>query len=227
MVSVLVEQLLTGRVRALPGEDATSGIYKTPVDGVLWLSETGFTGDEQADLRHHGGPEKAVHHYPADHLPFWRGELPGAVLGPGAFGENVSTTGVTEADVCVGDTFTVGTAIVQVSQGRQPCWKLDRRFETRGVSRRMQSVRNTGWYYRVLQPGHVQCGDRLELIDRPEPDWSIARILRLLFDRRAAAADEWAAVSRVDTLSPNWRETFASRVAKGAVEDWSSRLGAS
>ncbi|WP_305093527.1 MOSC domain-containing protein [Prescottella sp. R16] len=226
-MSVVVDDLLVGRIRELPGGGATSGIYKRPVDGPLWLSETGFVGDEQADLRHHGGPEKAVHHYPADHLPFWRGELPGAELGPGAFGENISTTGVTEADVCIGDTFTVGTATVQVSQGRQPCWKLDRRFETRGVSRRMQAVRNTGWYYRVLQPGHVQCGDRLVLIDRPEPEWPVARVLQLLFDRRTGAADEWAAVSGLGTLSPSWRETFAARVGTGTVEDWGSRLGAS
>lgn len=225
MVSVVVEDLLVGRVRELPGGGASSGIYKTPVGRPLWLSVTGFVGDEQADTRHHGGPEKAVHHYPAEHLSFWRRELPGTAFAPGAFGENVSTTGLDESQVCVGDTFTVGAAIVQISQGRQPCWKLDRRFETRGMARRMQAVRNTGWYYRVLQPGHVRRGDRLVLIDRPEPGWPISRVLRLLFDRRTGTPDDWAAASAIETLAGGWRDTFAARIRTGVVEDWSARLG--
>lgn len=224
MLSVVVEELLVGQVRALPG-GATSGIFKTPVDRPLWLSATGFAGDEQADTRHHGGPEKAVHHYPAEHLSFWRHELAGATIGPGVFGENLSTTGLDETKVCVGDTFSVGTAIVQISQGRKPCWKLDRRFGTRGVARRMQMVGNTGWYYRVLQPGQVRRGDLLALIERTEPDWPISRLLSLLCDRTTGMRDEWAAASRIETLAGGWRETFAARVRRGAVEDWSSRLG--
>lgn len=225
MVSVVVDEVLVGRVRELPGGGASSGIFKAPVDRPLWLSATGFVGDEQADTRRHGGPEKAVHHYPAEHLPFWRRELDGAVLGPGAFGENLSTTGLDESRVCVGDTFTLGTAIVQVSQGRQPCWKLDRRFGTRGVARRMQAARNTGWYYRVLQPGLVQRGDRLVLVGRPEPAWPLSRLLQLLFDRRTGAPDDWAAASRIETLAGGWCDTFAARVRTGAVEGWDARLG--
>ncbi len=189
----------------------------------------GALGDEQADLVHHGGPEKALHHYPRDHYPRWAAWMPqeaassAAFAAPGAFGENLSTTGLTESDVCLGDTFELGSTTIQVSQARQPCWKLDLRHGRRGVARRMQELRCTGWYYRVLTPGQISTGDRLVLVERPEPQWPLARLLTALFDR-SAGPREWEAAAGLSTLSPGWRATFAERVAKRRVEDWTSRL---
>lgn len=228
-LDVAVDAVLVGRPAPLPGGRAPSAIVKSPALGPITVGPLGLDGDAQADRRHHGGPEKALHHYPREHYAEWVAWMPeeagasGAFERPGAFGENLSTVGLTEADVCVGDVFALGTARVQVSQGRQPCWKLDLRHGRTGVARRMQELRRTGWYYRVLSPGVVAAGDRLVLVDRPAPGWPLARVLAALFDR-STGPDEWGAAASLEVLAAGWRETFARRVGSGRVEDWSARL---
>lgn len=217
--------LLTGQVSTLPGSDRTSGIDKRPVQGALALGSTGFDGDQQADLRVHGGPEKAVHHYPRDHYALWQAELgPLAVLeAPGAFGENISAMGLTERLVAVGDVFRLGTALVQVSQGRQPCWKLNLRFGVPDMARRVQSTGRTGWYYRVLEAGQVAPGDRLELVDRLAPEWSLWRLWHTLYVDRMNLA-ELRAMAGLEVLAEGWRRHALRRVESGRVEDWTQRL---
>ncbi|GMA40610.1 MOSC domain-containing protein [Mobilicoccus caccae] len=224
-MKITVESVLTGRATPLPDGRGDTGIAKSPRVGPVEVTPTGLRGDEQGDPKHHGGPEKAIHHYARDHYDTWRRWVPDAAAleAPGAFGENISTTGLTEGDVCIGDVLGLGTAVLQVSQGRQPCWKLDIRLGRRGTARHMQELRCTGWYYRVLDPGTIEAGDTFELVDRPEPSWPLDRVLRALFDRTTGPA-EWEAAVAVPTLSSNWRETFAKRLARGSVEDWSSRL---
>jgi MOSC domain-containing protein YiiM len=167
-----IDALLVGQVALLPDGRSSSGICKSPTDEALWLSPTGLEGDAQADLRIHGGVEKAVHHYPREHYASWaswsrRADLLGHA---GAFGENISTTGWDESNVCIGDVVRLGDALVQVSQGRQPCWKLDVRFGEPGMAREMQARGRTGWYYRVLEPGWVGAGATLSLVERPHPE---------------------------------------------------------
>jgi MOSC domain-containing protein YiiM len=148
-------------------------------------------------------------------------------LVPGAFGENVTTHGMTERDVCIGDVYRAGTALLQVSQGRQPCWKLNRRFERPDAALSMQRSGATGWYYRVLQEGAIAPGDALVLVERPCPDWPLDRLIRALFPADAAApglADEWGRAASLAPLAPNWRTAFARRVGTGRIEDWSRRL---
>lgn len=236
--------LLTGRAAPLGDGPQLSGIDKRPADRPLALGPEGFEGDEQADRRVHGGPEKAVHHYPFEHYATWRAEFgvaapepeaspplgyldtkeAGRVLaGPGAFGENVSTLGLTEATVAVGDIFRLGTALVQVSQGRQPCWKLSRRFGVADMARRVQDSGRTGWYYRVLQPGVAAPGDRLALIDRPAPDWSLRRLWRALYVDRLNRT-ELQGIAALDLLAEGWRRYAVRRLESGRVEDWSARL---
>ncbi len=137
----------------------------------------GLVGDEQADLTVHGGTDKAIHHYPHDHYPAWAAELNGHPLltARGAFGENITTDGLTEDQVCIGDRLRLGQALVEVSQGRQPCWKIDHRFERKGVTARVIESGRCGWYYRVLEPGPVGEGDTVELVERPHPRWTVAR----------------------------------------------------
>src|SRR5690606_16433169 len=116
-----------------------SAIDKRPLEGAVRIDELGVAGDEQGDTRVHGGVDKAVHHYPFEHYATWRaelGELP-ALASPGAFGENISTRGLDEATVCLGDRFALGTAVLEVSQGRQPCWKLNDRFGVKDMARRV------------------------------------------------------------------------------------------
>lgn len=220
-----VISLLTGRARPLAGSDAQSGIMKTSVNGPLRLGPEGFEGDEQADRRVHGGVEKAVHHYPLDHYQLWReelGDLP-ALAAPGGFGENISASGPTENTVAVGDVFRLGTALLQVSQGRQPCWKLNHRFEVPDMARRVQQSGRTGWYYRVLEDGLVKTGDRLQLVDRVAPDWTLHRLWHALYVDRLNL-DELKGIAALDVLAEGWRKYAVRRLESGRVEDWRNRL---
>jgi MOSC domain-containing protein YiiM len=153
-----------------------SGIYKKPVKGVIWLGQLNLAGDGQADLRVHGGPAKAVMAYSAEHYPFWRERLPGIDFQYGAFGENFTVSGMTEDSVCVGDMYRVGDAAIQVTQPRQPCWKLARRIGTQEIGPLVIGTGYSGWYFGVLHEGSLQAGDRLILLDRPSPEWTIRRV---------------------------------------------------
>jgi MOSC domain-containing protein YiiM len=190
------------------------------------LTVSGFEGDEQGDRRHHGGPEKAVHHYPEAHYAAWRREFPerhAHTFRAGAFGENLVSAGLTEANVCVGDVFRLGAALIQVSQARQPCWKLNLRFGIPDMSRRVQDSGRTGWYYRVLEAGVVAPGAALDLLERPHPDWPLARLLFQLYEDPLNDS-ALAAMAELDSLAPSWRELAQRRLASGRIEDWSHRL---
>lgn len=220
-----VAALLTGRAVDFTRPGSRSAIAKVPTSARLALVETGLRGDEQGDLRVHGGPDKAIHHYPYEHYRAWRGAIGGHALlaGPGAFGENLSTLGVTEADVCLGDQLLLGTARVEVSQSRQPCWKQSDRFGIADMARQMQDSGRTGWYYRVLEPGEVQAGDGLILLERPFPQWTLARLIEVLYHQRHPPPSVLEALLGLP-LVPSWRRIFERRLAQGTIEDWSPRL---
>lgn len=225
MTNLPLRELLVGRIASLGDDGAQSGIAKSPVDRPVVLTATGLIGDEQADRIHHGGPDKALHHYPIDHYASWREELGHiAALGSaGAFGENISTETLVECDVAVGDVFRLGKTVVEVSQARQPCWKLNRRFGVRDMARKVQQSGRTGWYYRVLQPGIVNPDDRLERIERRAPEWTLDRLHRALYGSERSRA-EWAEMAALPPLAMGWRALAAARLEKGCVEDWSKRL---
>jgi MOSC domain-containing protein YiiM len=140
--------------------------------------------------------------------------------------ENISTAGLTEAEVAVGDTFRLGDALIQVSQGRQPCWKLNHRFGVADMARRVQQAGRTGWYYRVLQTGTVTPGDRLELIDRLAPDWTLRRLWHALYVDRMNLV-ELEGIAELDVLAEGWRKYALRRLESRRVEDWSARLDGS
>lgn len=217
--------LMTGRLAPLGAGGVTSGIAKAPVAAPLMLREDGLVGDEQGDLRHHGGPEKALHHYPFDHYAGWADEIGTKALlaAPGAFGENLSTLGLTEREVAVGDVFRLGQAVIEVSQGRQPCWKLNRRFAVPDMSRRVQDSGRTGWYYRVIEGGRIAPDAVLTRIDRRAPDWTIDRLSRALYGADQDRG-EWAAMAALDPLTPGWRALALKRLETGRIEDWDRRL---
>lgn len=197
-----------------------------PISSRIPVTRLGLAGDEQADLRNHGGPDKALHHYPSEHYTIWREELPDKAAlfeGTGGFGENLSTFGLTESNVCVGDIFRIGSAIIQVSQARQPCWKLNVRFGVADMAWRVQNSMRTGWYYRVLEAGEVASDDQTTLIERPHADWPLARVLQILYH---ACLDDGAltALTMLDSLSLNWRALAAKRLETHEIEDWSRRL---
>jgi MOSC domain-containing protein YiiM len=188
----------------------TSGIVKEPVAGPVPVGRTGVQGDGQADLVNHGGPDKAICAYSADHYDAWRRELDLPSLTFGAFGENFTIEGLTEGDVCLGDVWRIGAVEVQVSQPRQPCWKLARRWRIEDLALRVIQNGRTGWYFRVLREGVVASGLALERLDRPFPRWTIERANRVLHHDKAdlAAAAELAAVA---TLSAPLRASLSRR----------------
>lgn len=143
-----------------------SGIYKEPVEGAIYLGRTNLMGDGQADKRFHGGLNRAVLVYSADHYPLWREELDRMDLAPGMFGENFTISGLSEENVCMGDVYAVGEAEVQVSQLRAPCWKLARRLGRRDIVERVLLNGRSGWYLRVMQEGHVEPGQPFKMVSR-------------------------------------------------------------
>lgn len=213
--------VLLGQVRPFRGDDEPSAIDKRPVADRVAVEPLGLVGDEQADRTVHGGVDKAIHHYPADHYDWWRGQLGDhALLGaPGAFGENISTSGLDEQTVCLGDRFRLGTALVEVSQARQPCWKLDHRFGGKGVMAAVVKTRQTGWYYRVLEPGQVRAGDSLALVDRPYPDWPLASLFGLLIGGEAKdRPTDLRALRDVPVLAETWKARRAKLAAQVGVD---------
>jgi len=223
---VTIARLLIGQTRPFGPNGEPSAIDKHPVDQPLWLGQTGFAGDQQGDRRHHGGMEKAVHHYPAEHYAAWRSALPAsahAVLRPGGFGENLSTTGLSEATLCIGDRWRLGEALLEVSQPRKPCWRLNQRFGLPDMARLVQASGRIGWYYRVLQPGMVEPGSMLRLLERPHPDWPVARLLDALYSA-TPERETLTAIAALEVLALSWREPALRRLASGSVEENGQRL---
>ncbi len=217
--------VLIGAVAPLGADGRMSGIDKKPTPGPWRIGAVGIAGDAQADLAHHGGAEKALHHYALDHYAAWRAEIGAAspLAAPGAFGENLSTQGWTEDMVCVGDVVAFGTALLQVSQGRQPCWKLNRRFGVADMALRVQKSGRTGWYYRVMREGTAEPGDRLTLLERPCPDWPLSRLARLLYHETGDRAG-LSAMAELAPLAEGWRRLAQKRLESGRVESWDARL---
>ncbi len=207
-------RLYTGQLTRIDDEGQFTGIYKHAADGPLALGSEGFAGDAQADRRVHGGPEKAVHHYAAANYARLAGHFPAlaAQLQPGSIGENLSTPDWDEESVCIGDIFRLGTARVQVSQPRSPCWKIDHRYATPGLARHIAESGLTGWYYRVLETGIVAPGDRFELLERPPGAPTLAALWRLWSTHRPDPARLHEA-ARASGLTPGWQKRLAERAA--------------
>ncbi len=203
------------------GRAAPTAIFKSPVEDGLLLSETGLEGDEQADLRVHGGPDKAVCAYCAENLPYWSKVL-GTCLAPGAFGENFTVEGMPESDVCIGDVYEVGDAVVQISQPRQPCFKLAVRHGLPEMALLVQESGKTGFYLRCLEPGEVRRGDGIHLLERAAGAVGVAESNRIMHrDKSDMAAAE--RLLEAPGLSASWRKSLAKRLA-GHIENPTARL---
>lgn len=219
-------ELRIGRAKPLGASGACSAIDKHRIDGACAAGPLGLDGDEQADRKNHGGPDKAIHAYAVAHLPTWADELPAqaACFRPGGFGENLVIGGASEADICLGDRWRIGSALVEVSQGRQPCWKLNLRFGVTDMARRVQESGRTGWYFRVIEPGDIAAGDKGALVARPHPAWTLTRTAHLLYHDRMNR-NALAELAQLPGLPDNWRRLAEARLSSGRTEDWSRRLG--
>lgn len=225
MTEFLVSELRVGRVQPLGPRAVPSGIRKDRVVGPIAATGCGLDGDAQGDRRNHGGPDKAVHAYSAAHYPDWADDLPDLApqLRPGAFGENLVVEGAAEADICLGDRWRLGGTLLEVSQARQPCWRLNLRFERPDMARRVQASGRTGWYFRVIEPGEIAPGQTARLVARSHPEWSLDRVWRLLYrDRLDRAA--LAAFAVLPELPERWRNMAEARLGNGRTEDWTRRL---
>jgi MOSC domain-containing protein YiiM len=216
--------VLVGGVGPLAGAPVESGIDKRIVSGPRRVEALGLQGDAQADLRVHGGVDKAVHAYPWEHYDCWRTLFPDNLLfqAHGGFGENLSLEGLDERGICIADRWRAGSVLLEVSQGRQPCWKLNLRFGIADMASRVQQALRTGWYFRVITPGELAAGDTLELVERPFPSHSVAEILALIRDG-AIDARRLRPVLELP-LTTSWRKLLEKRLSEGRVEDWSARL---
>ncbi len=202
-----IDAILTGKIAPFTENGETSAIAKHPVDGPLHIGFLGIDGDSQADLFVHGGPDKAIHHYPRDHYGWWHDRLPDQPLltRAGAFGENISTRGLTEKDVCIGDRFRLGTALVEVCQGRQPCWKQAHRLDNKKVVATMVKSGRSGWYYRVIEEGTIAPGDTLVRLERTHPQWSVERVTGIIVAGRERNVATLRDLAGLRELAEVWR----------------------
>lgn len=189
-----------------------TGIYKTQVIGSRWLGLTNIEGDGQADLYNHGGPDKAVNVYPAEHYSYWQHRYHCSEMTFGGFGENFTIEGLTESNVRIGDVFRIGEALVQVSQPRQPCWKLSRRWSIKEFASQVEVTGYTGWYFRVLQEGHIAAGMAVEWVRSLEPTMTVSEANEIMhhLPRDFQAAET---LLRCPALSKSWKDVLAKRLA--------------
>jgi MOSC domain-containing protein YiiM len=204
-----------GPVAPLGPKGVPSGFIKRPTDEPVSAGQFGLTGDQQADRRVHGGPDKALYCYPTEHYIRWGKLAPRhkALLVPGGFGENLTTEGLGEDRVAIGDIFRIGFATVQVTQPRQTCFKLAIHFDDPRMVRAMIRLGFSGWYLRVLDPGLIKAGTPITLVDRRNLASSIARFNRLI-NNGAATVEELAELADLPGLAQSWQET--ARASLGA-----------
>jgi MOSC domain-containing protein YiiM len=218
--------ILVGKVAPFAPNGTHSAIAKRAVPSAF-VTFSAVDGDERGDPKNHGGPEKVVHHYPVEHYRHWRAHgVASALLDtPGAFGENLTTVGMTEESICVGDVYAVGRSglRLQVSQVRQPCWKLNVRFDVPQMAANVQRACRTGWHYRVLHAGRLSVGDELVLLERPHADWTLARLASKLYvdtlDRPALEE-----IAHLRFLADSLKNVARRRLETASIESWERRL---
>jgi MOSC domain-containing protein YiiM len=214
-----IRSVQVGSVAPLGPQGVLSGFVKRPIEGQVAVTRGGLTGDAQADLTVHGGRDKAIYLYPAEHYDAWRAEMPQhqTALQPGGFGENLTTGGLDERNVCIGDVVRAGSAVLQVTQFRQPCFKLSLRFDDNRLPKAVLKSGRSGWYARVLEDGFLQRDAPILLQERPNPTWTVARLLTL-FVNHSATLDELIELAKLPGLARHWQRTVRSNLEDIARE---------
>ncbi len=195
------------------GRPVTTGIFKSPVAGRVKVRTLNLDGDRQADLSVHGGPDKAVYAYPAEHYEYWRQELPGVDLPPGSFGENFTTEGLRETEARIGDRFRVGSTVVTVTQPRMPCSNLGVKFGRDDMVKRFLVSERTGFYFAVVQEGDVAAGDAIEPLERPPHEVTVSEITRL-YARDREDLEALRRVVEIEALPESWLGHFRHQMEK-------------
>ncbi len=190
----------------------TTGIFKEPVKGRIKLRKLNLDGDKQADLTVHGGLDKALYAYPAEHYDYWKERLPKMKLPWGMFGENLTTEGLLEDQVNIGDVFRIGSSEVVVTQPRMPCYKLGVKFGRMDIVRQFMDSKLTGIYFRVLKEGEIGAGDAIEPIGRDENSVTVKDIVRLATGKADIAILRRAV--QIEALAEGWRQEFLEQLAQ-------------
>ena len=193
------------------GEPVSTGIFKEPVDGRVRVRMLNLDGDRQSDLSVHGGPFKAVYLYPSEHYEFWKQELPDMTLPWGMFGENLTTSGLFETEVHIGDRFRAGSAELMVTQPRMPCYKLGIRFGRADIVKRFLVSERSGFYFSVLKEGELGAGDEVELLERNASGVRVVDITRLYSSEKENIALLRRAIA-TEALPDSWRDYFLKRI---------------
>lgn len=189
----------------------TTGIFKEPIRGRIRLRKLNLDGDRQADLRVHGGVDKAIYAYPGEHYSYWREELPGKLLPWGMFGENFTTEGMFEETVNIGDRFMVGTAKLAATQPRMPCYKLGVKFGNMDIIKRFLASGLTGVYFKVVKEGELEQGDEIRLIKKDKNNVTVKDIVRLYTVNK----DDVQAIQRairIKDLPKGWKSHFINQL---------------
>jgi len=218
-------QVRTGKIKPVFTISERSAIFKTPLKLPVMVTTLGCDGDEQA-FKNHGGPDKALMQYASQHYALWKEEIPENthLFTLGGFGENLVTSNMDETTVCIGDIYRLGKELlIQVSEPRAPCYKLNHRFELKDMSLRSQNRNRTGWYYRVLQQGMLEAGDKIFLVQRTYPQWTIANVQKSLY-KDIKNEDEMQELSSMPELGLETRTIFLNRLTKKLFKDDSARL---
>ncbi|CAG7934897.1 unnamed protein product [Penicillium salamii] len=207
-------EVRTGKAKPVFGLPVQSAIFKSVRYGSVSVDKLGCRGDEHV-YEFHGGPDKALLQYCSQHYDVWGQELPGSahLFHVGGFGENLVARKANERNTCIGDIIRIGCVIGQVSLPRQPCFKLNHRFQEKNMSRFTQERFRTGWYYRIIQEGSIQAGDEIQLLERPNPQWTVARVQHFLYVEKEnfEAMNELATL---DYLGDEIRNIFKNRLSK-------------
>jgi MOSC domain-containing protein YiiM len=213
-MALQVKAVNTGKPQKIlyKGKEVLTSIYKTPVEHKVYVTADHIKGDEQADLVHHGGKDKAICVYPYEHYSYWEEKFK-KPLQYGAFGENVTMTGLLEDQVFIGDIYQVGDAVVQVSQPRQPCYKLSAKHNIHDLAVLVQQTGFTGFYFRVLTEGNISSDSEVKLIKKHPKSITVSFANNIMHHEKdnAAAIKQLAAL---DELSNDWKQTFLKRLAK-------------
>ena len=191
--------------------DVLTSIFKAPLSGSVRVGRLNIEGDQQSDLRVHGGIHKAVYVYPSEHYDYWPGELPDQTMPWGMFGENLTTAGLIESEVCIGDRFRVGSALLQVTQPRMPCFKLALRFGRPDMVKRFWKSGRSGFYVSVIEEGVIEPGSTIKRIPTAEPVITVAELVRLYRDPDPSRERILTALET--SLAGSWKTELRERLA--------------
>jgi MOSC domain-containing protein YiiM len=216
-VKVVSVNTSTAKQTQYKDKTISTGIFKKPVYGAVSITENGLQGDEQVDLVNHGGEHKAVYAFSADHYAYWQQTLNVNELSHGSFGENLTITSLDEHTLCIGDQLQIGSAVVEITQPRVPCFKLGLALNNEKMPRMFVEQAETGIYFRVLSAGAVQVGDEVKVLHRDQAQLAVKTLFRAYFDRDMPVEKSLKILQSATTvaaLSKEWMEKVESKLSR-------------